>query len=144
MRSPTTILVATDFGEPAEHALEYALLLAANLDAGVTVMHAYDFPVVGIPDASLVANAAVERRIVSNAQTALDETIARTKSAPVDLTSMLEASDPRSAILSAAERAHADLIVIGTHGRRGFSRALLGSVAEHVVRNSERPVLTVH
>jgi nucleotide-binding universal stress UspA family protein len=51
--------------------------------------------------------------------------------------------DPRDAILKAAEDTHADLIVIGTHGRRGLSRMVLGSVAEDVMRRAQCPVLAV-
>lgn len=46
-------------------------------------------------------------------------------------------------ILAAAERLHADLIVMGTHGRTGFRRALMGSVAEEVLRHAQRPVLVI-
>ena len=55
---------------------------------------------------------------------------------------VLEASTGQ-AILEVASRIKADLIVTGTHGRRGFSRLMLGSVAEHVVRHAACPVVTV-
>jgi nucleotide-binding universal stress UspA family protein len=45
---------------------------------------------------------------------------------------------------SVAEEMGADLIVVGTHGRRGLARALLGSVAENIIRRAHRPVLTLH
>jgi nucleotide-binding universal stress UspA family protein len=51
--------------------------------------------------------------------------------------------DPRDAILEAAKRIGADLIIMGSHGRRGLSRALLGSVAESIVRRAPCPVLTL-
>jgi nucleotide-binding universal stress UspA family protein len=50
---------------------------------------------------------------------------------------------PASAIVEYAEAIHADVIVIGTHGRQGVSRLLIGSVAEHVVRHARCPVLVV-
>jgi nucleotide-binding universal stress UspA family protein len=56
---------------------------------------------------------------------------------------IIEAADPRDLILAAAARVDADLIVMGTHGRRGLSRFVLGSVAEDVVRRSPCPVLAV-
>jgi nucleotide-binding universal stress UspA family protein len=46
-------------------------------------------------------------------------------------------------INAVAEEIDADLVVIGTHGRRGLARALLGSVAEHVVRTGRRPIVTI-
>jgi len=57
---------------------------------------------------------------------------------------MLKQADPREAILAAAEDLSADLVIMGTHGRRGIARALIGSVAEAIVRASTIPVLTVH
>ena len=56
---------------------------------------------------------------------------------------ILRTGDPRDMILQTAKEIHADLIVIGTHGRRGISRFLLGSVAEAIVRSAPCPVLTV-
>ena len=56
---------------------------------------------------------------------------------------VLRTGDARDSIIQAAEELHADLIVMGTHGRRGVSRALLGSIAETVVRSAPCPVLTV-
>jgi nucleotide-binding universal stress UspA family protein len=56
---------------------------------------------------------------------------------------VLRTGDARDVICQTASEVEADLIVMGTHGRRGLSRALLGSVAEYVVRTSKIPVLTV-
>jgi universal stress protein A len=56
---------------------------------------------------------------------------------------LLETGDPRSVIEAAAKKLNADLIVMGTHGRRGLRRMLIGSVAESVVRNAPCPVLLV-
>ena len=56
---------------------------------------------------------------------------------------MLRTGDARDVIIRACEEINADLIVMGTHGRRGVSRALLGSVAESIVRTAPCPVLTI-
>jgi len=61
----------------------------------------------------------------------------------IDVTTAVEAGDPHETILDYAESAGIDLIVMGTHGRTGLDRYLIGSVTEKVVRLSEIPVLTV-
>ncbi|MGO9838639.1 MAG: universal stress protein [Polyangiaceae bacterium] len=70
--------------------------------------------------------------------------VARAKRPGVAIDSTLRQGPVWSEILAAAKSPKADLIVIGTHGRRGLSRALLGSVAERIVRTAPCPVLTVH
>jgi nucleotide-binding universal stress UspA family protein len=62
----------------------------------------------------------------------------------VELVPLLKQADPREAILTAAQELSADLVIMGTHGRHGIARALIGSVAEAIVRVSPVPVLTVH
>jgi nucleotide-binding universal stress UspA family protein len=136
------ILVAHDFGEPAQGALEFALGLAGKLNAHVTVLHAYDLPIHGLE--GLAAGAALETHVQAAARTALDEIVAQSRDSAVDVESVLRTGPPWSEITATARDMHADLIVVGTHGRRGLSRAMLGSVAERVVRSAPCPVLTVH
>lgn len=73
----------------------------------------------------------------------LKATLARARKAGARATAMLVEGVPFDQIVRAARRARADLIVIGTHGRTGFSRLFLGSVAERVVQLAHCPVLTV-
>jgi nucleotide-binding universal stress UspA family protein len=144
MNSPTVqhILVAHDFGEPAQGAFEYALGLAGKLNAHVTVVHAYDLPSHGFE--GLTAAAELEGHIKTAARTALDEIVVQSRGSAVEVDAILRTGPPWSEITSAARETRADLIVVGTHGRRGLSRAMLGSVAERVVRSAPCPVLTVH
>jgi nucleotide-binding universal stress UspA family protein len=144
MRAPKTILVATDFSDAAEAALDHAVVLAAKLGAKVVLLHAYELPMVGYPDGMLVPNHEMTLRIVGWAEKELAECVAARRDADVPIELLLRQSDPREAILSVAKERDADLIVVGTHGRRGIVRALLGSIAESVVRTSPVPVLTVH
>ena len=144
MSAPKVILVPTDFSVSAETALDYALQLAAKLGAKVYVMHAYQLPVVGFPDGVLLPTAEIATKIISWAQSQLAACVARRKESSVEIVPVLKQADPREAVLSAAEDLSADLVVMGTHGRRGLARALIGSVAESVVRTSTVPVLTVH
>ena len=108
------ILVATDFGEPARVALEYGRELAAAFGATLHLVHVVD-------DVSA-------RAMGLKASTVLAE---NTGGRVAD------------ALIAEAKRWHADLIVMGTHGRRGVKRALLGSDAELVIRYSPVPVLLV-
>lgn len=143
MSLPKNILVPTDFSESADSALEFALDMADKLGGKVTVMHAYEIPVVGFPEGALVATAEIGERIVTGAQAGLDALVSRYEGRPIEAKPLLKCGDPREMVHATAEEIGADLIVMGTHGRRGLSRALLGSVAEYIVRTSTRPVLTV-
>lgn len=144
MTTPKIILVPTDFSVCAETALDYALQIATKLDAKVYVMHAYQLPVVGFPDGVLLPTAAIASGIVSWAQAQLAACVARRKESSVEIIPILKQADARAAVLATAEDLSADLVVMGTHGRHGLARALIGSVAESVVRTSTVPVLTVH
>lgn len=143
MNPPKTILVPTDFSEGSEAALLYAIALAEKLGAELHVVHGFEFPLVGFPDGVLTISAEIGSRIVDAAQTALDALAAKHAARKADIHYFLKEGDPREVVLGAAEKVSADLIVMGTHGRRGIARALVGSVAESVVRTATVPVLTV-
>jgi nucleotide-binding universal stress UspA family protein len=136
------ILVAHDFGETAERALECALDLAAPLGAHVTVMHAYEIPVLSVPDGPVLSVGLIEE-IERAASVALDKVLAHAQRPGVEVDSSLRQGVAWMEIAAAAKEMKADLVVVGTHGRRGVSRALLGSVAEKVVRTAPCPVMTV-
>jgi nucleotide-binding universal stress UspA family protein len=137
------ILVPSDFGPPSAAALDYALGLGSTVGASVTLFHAYEIPVIGVPDGTFVATPEMVSRIQASAERALEAGLhEHTGEPPLD--SLLREGRPSEAILEAAREVGADLIVMGTHGRHGFVRALLGSVTEKVVRTSTVPVLVVH
>ena len=138
------ILVPTDFSETSERALDYALDLAEKMNAAVTVMHAYEIPIVGFPDGALVATADVASRIADVSRAALEATAKKRAGRVAKLATLLRDGVAYEEIRTVADEIDADLIVLGTHGRRGIARALLGSVAENVIRTTQRPVLTIH
>jgi nucleotide-binding universal stress UspA family protein len=144
MNPPKNILVATDFSDPSKAALDYAVDLAEKLGAEVHVVHAFELPLIGFPDGNMTVSAEMASRIINAAQKALDDLSAKYSARMVELHAFLEQADPREAVLSAAKKVNADLVVMGTHGRRGIVRALMGSVTESVVRTSPVPVLTLH
>jgi nucleotide-binding universal stress UspA family protein len=144
------ILVAVDGSDTAKLALDHALQLAREQRARLRIVHALEsvhFLVSlagGYPfDASALLDSMRE-----DGKQALDHAQAQASSAGVEAESALiegEAPMDRTAtiIVQDALRWDADLIVIGTHGRRGFDRVVLGSVAEALVRIAHVPVLLV-
>jgi nucleotide-binding universal stress UspA family protein len=137
------ILVAHDFGDTAEPALAYAIAIAEKFHARITILHAYERPAYAYPD-TLVENFEFESQVQSAAKKALAGLADRAKAAGVELAVMLRQGAPWKEIVATATETKADLLVMGTHGRHGVPRALLGSVAEKVVRSAPCPVLTVH
>jgi nucleotide-binding universal stress UspA family protein len=137
------IVVPHDFSDMSDHALGYALDLAETLGARVTIVHAYEVPMYGYPEgpALTVEMAAQIERAALNG---LENVAKRSQRPGVEMRTALRHGPAWSEIDAVAKEALADLIVIGTHGRRGIARALLGSVAEKVVRTAPCPVLTVH
>jgi nucleotide-binding universal stress UspA family protein len=133
------IVVATDFGEAAQAALNFALGLAKTYEAKVTLLHVYGVPTVYYPDS--VAWPLEE--LGKAAQTSLDSAVAAVRQRWPKTEGLVEVGDPREGILKVAKESSADLLVIGTHGRRGLAHLVLGSVAEWLVRMSPVPVLTV-
>ena len=123
------ILVPTDFSEPANRALDYALELAQALGATVKVMHAYELRPIDVLDGAFVSDERAVDRLKTAAQAAMEDNLARHDKRGVAVGSLLAVGETRDAIHAAAQDVGANLIVIGTHGRRGLSRALLGSVA---------------
>ena len=138
------ILVPLDFTETSDKAFDFAIEMAERFNATVTAMHAYEIPVIGFPDGALVATVDIATRIQEAGRKGLDAAVAARSSRNVKIDSVLREGPAWEEIRALAEEMPADLIVIGTHGRRGIARALLGSVAENVIRTTRIPVLTIH
>ena len=144
MTLPRKFLVPTDFGEPSDKALAYAMELATKLGGEVVILHTFDLPIIGFPDGALVASPEMSTRISTAAQEGLQKTMSQYANAAIPVSSMLKQGEPWQTIIDTAKEIGAGMIVMGTHGRTGLGRALLGSVAEKVVRTSTVPVLTIH
>jgi nucleotide-binding universal stress UspA family protein len=137
------ILVATDFGEPSTRAVDTAIDLAKAFDATLTLVHVYEIPSLAYAGAPFSA-VDLLTPIQEMAQAQVEREVARVRERVPGVRSVVRRGSPWHEILATIEDTHADLVVIGTHGRRGLSRALLGSVAEKIVRASPVPVLSVH
>lgn len=137
------ILVPTDFSASSVRAIELAADFASIFNAELTLFHAWEIPV--YPYMEYVLNA---QDLMSSVEKAagrqLEESLLKLKKRVPRAKSMLKAGVPWQEIVAACKALHADLVVMGTHGRRGINHALLGSVAEKVVRLSTAAVLTVH
>lgn len=144
MELPKHILAAVDFSDTSERALEYAVGLAKAMKAKVTVAHVYDLPVYGFPSGALVATPEMATKIMTGAQEATENLCKAHAGEGVALTPVVREGTPWQEVHAIAKEVGADLIVIGTHGRTGFAHALLGSVAEKIIRTATRPVLTIH
>lgn len=142
--SLSRILAPTDFSDCATGAVEYAKVLARRFGAGITLLHAAPpratFEPLPLTGMSFVEPFAHEE---ARAASALAAYRADLLADFPESDGVLVTGSPAEAILANSRAAGADMIVMGTHGREGFSRALLGSVAESVIQQSDKPVLTV-
>jgi universal stress protein A len=144
MGSAKKILCPVDFSPGSEHAVTKASELASALGAELELMHAYQLPVLALPDSSITVSPTYVAELTTRAQQALDKHVENLKEKGVTASTRLTEGNPAEAIVERAKEIGATMIVMGTHGRSGFRRFLLGSTAERVVRTSTVPVLTVH
>jgi nucleotide-binding universal stress UspA family protein len=143
MTLPRMIIVATDFSEQAEKATREALELARVCHARVHLVHAWSVSFVTAPELPTPVPASFIDDLARGAQTALDEALRKHQTPGVALSGVALYGDARDVVVDVARQQNAELIVIGTHGRRGLRRAVLGSVAEGVLRYAPCPVLVV-
>jgi nucleotide-binding universal stress UspA family protein len=135
-----TILHPTDFSADAQPAFEVACALAGERRARLVVLHVERPPLTSLGGTTLVPPLPSEY----DRERLWDQLNRIQPSRPgIDVEHRLEYGDPEAVILQTAHEIGADLIVMGTHGRTGLRRLLMGSVAEHVVRKASCSVLTV-
>jgi nucleotide-binding universal stress UspA family protein len=139
------ILVGTDYSEQAEAAVEQAANLARRLDAELILLHAGTVPEYrdDIPDSMKGAAARFEALLREQLKDNRDklEGLRERLGGTVKASHMVIDGFPDTGIVDASKEVGADLIVVGTHGRTGFKRFLMGSVAERVVRLSDTCVM---
>jgi nucleotide-binding universal stress UspA family protein len=134
-----TVLHPTDFSEPSGHAFRLACALARDYGARLVVTHVVPIPVYGTPEMGpmVPAPGIVEEEM----RQALAEL--RPSDPAIAVEHRLGIGDAAGEVVALAREVRADLIVMGTHGRGGVGRLLLGSVAEAVLRRAPCPVLTL-
>ncbi|SDY20690.1 universal stress protein [Halobellus clavatus] len=140
MTSPTSvavdrILVPLDGSESAMPALEHGISLAVEADATVHL--------VAVVDPYGLSSVAERSEVEAELEEAVTDAAARVQDAGATVRTAVESGFPHEELLSVVDREGIDLIAMGTHGRTGLDRYVLGSVAEKLVRLSPVPVLTV-
>jgi nucleotide-binding universal stress UspA family protein len=137
------ILVPTDGSEGVERAVAHALDLAEAHGATVHAVYVINTAgLAGLPVESSLEG--VESYLRSDAEAAVEVVSDRGEARDVTVEAHVLEGSPSREIVRYAESEGCDLVVMGTHGRGGIDRLLLGSVAERVVRASTVPVLTVN
>lgn len=138
------ILVPTDFGPTSDRALEVAMDLGRMTKAALEILHVSSEAIWVVPPPGDVVTPAVDpAEIVTEATVELDRVVARVRAAGLTCTGIAETGRTDAEIVEYARKRGAGIIVVGSHGRHGLSHALMGSVAEKVVRHAPCPVLVV-
>ena len=139
------ILCPIDFSEYSRRALDHALAIARWYESTVTVLHVFSpVPAVAFSPGPVVFEPMVftpvaREQLLAETKTFADKEAAR----GITIDAAVRAGTPAAEIVEEAVTISADLLVMGTHGRSGFNRLLLGSVAERVLRKASCPVMTV-
>ena len=141
----TKVLCPIDFSEPSRAAMRAAVDVCRLSGGELTLFHAYELPGYTLPEGSVVASPKMLQDLSDQAEVHLTEwkKLAEQMGA-AKVTVEKGIGEPALSVVELAQDRAFDLIVVGTHGRTGLRHALLGSVAERVVRRAGCPVLTIH
>jgi nucleotide-binding universal stress UspA family protein len=133
------ILLATDGSPASEAASEQAIDLATQVQARLLVVSV--LATASRPSEAAAGQAVADSR--ASLTTTAQAIVQRAKAAGADATFLVWEGEPGDAIVAAADAEHADLIVVGSHGRSGVTRFFIGSVSDFVVRHAHCPVMVV-
>lgn len=136
------ILVPTDFGDSAALALDIAVDLAKRCGSALTLLHVYEIPSY-VYEGMMTSPVDLLTPIRETAERQFDTALAALRTRLPRAKGLLAVGVPWQQIQKCIVEDQPDLVVMGTHGRRGVSHTILGSVAEKIVRLSPVPVLTV-
>ncbi len=142
------LLVPHDFSACSSHSLRLAIELARIHGSEITLVHVSELPPNLAPEMRVIPTGAttpvrVDDYMTGAALQQLDSIADPLRSEGVSVSTLAVTGDVADEILAAASAVGADALVVGTHGRKGFSHLLLGSVAEKLVRRSPVPVVSV-
>lgn len=139
-----TILIPTDGTDYSRYAIDYAVRLSLKLQAEIVLVSVVDIRYDMYDVYSEIHTPVrIDEMIREQVSKALDKNAAEIQDKGINVKKILKVGDVIEEILNVAEVEKVDLIVIGTHGRKGVSRFLLGSTTEKLVRSAKCPVLTV-
>ncbi len=139
------ILMATDFSPASEAALERAAKLTRECSATLSILHVYEPPPAAASVAYLPVDGYLDSLVAARtqAEARMQQLLSRDVLKGLEVRGVVIKGLPGTRIVETAIREGADLIVMGTHGRRGLSRLILGSVAAMVIAVAPCPVLTI-
>jgi len=146
MNIPHRILMGTDFSDYSKEALDYAALLAKQFGADLYLLHAFEVPAYYIPGVGGVGGPDIIewlRSIREREQKGLETLAEEVRQKGVEVHPILKEGSPVGEILNAVKEIPAEMIVLGTHGRSGLNRFMMGSVAERVLRQAPCPIVLV-
>jgi nucleotide-binding universal stress UspA family protein len=135
------VLLPTDFSECSAAAGELGLTLAKACGASVLLLHVIQMPDWGHPD--LAGWVEMQARLAKAAETAMAPLAAQARAAGLEVEWLVTDGEPAAAIGRTVTEKRVDLVVMGTAGRKGVQRLLIGSVADKVVRTVPCPVTLV-
>lgn len=139
------ILVPIDFSQCSGAALDYALMLQKSLGGEIEILHAFEIPTF-VPPHVVVMMGNVEASLAEHAEREAKHQLnvfLEQHGVASDVKREVRLGPPGLTIMERLEEGGADLIVMGTHGRTGVSRWVMGSTAEKILRGAPCPVLTV-
>jgi nucleotide-binding universal stress UspA family protein len=136
---------ATDFSPRAHAALRHASELSARLGCPLLIMSCYIVPAYPLPEGALIPTpSTLADDLGRTAKLLDDEKRTAIELGAVDVDTLVVEGVPAAEIVRVARDRFIDMIILGTHGRGALGRALLGSVADKVIRSAGCPVLVVH
>jgi universal stress protein A len=145
MKRIRRLLYATDFSDASRPAFAAAVSMAKSLAARLTILYVIPPVVPAVPELYLdaVTFDQLDKQARRWSARQLEKLNARATRAGVRVTPLLRDGDAADQLVRACRTTKADLIIVGTHGRRGLPKFFLGSVAERVVATAPCPVVTV-
>jgi len=140
--SPHHVVVAVDFSDCSQDAVEYAFQIAREFDVNVTLVHVEDLPSYSLDFNLTYLETQKEKRLQADKQ--MKELAGMFEEKGISATCVQKVPPVQEAILETIQETNANLLVMGTHGRTGLSRLLMGSVASGLLRKATIPIVTVH
>jgi nucleotide-binding universal stress UspA family protein len=137
------ILIPTDGSERANVAADHAIAIATQFDATLHVLSVIDSRDLEITTPTEIDIDQLRATYREQSETAVDEVVRRATEADRPTTTDIQIGVPHQTITDYVAEHDIDLVVMGTHGRTGLNRALLGSVVEQVLRTAKAPILAV-
>ncbi len=138
------VLVAVDFSAVSANAMRYAVAVARQFSATLDVVNALRPDDIELPaNASAQYGEEMRQGALQKRRKELSKFVKQHAAKLTDVNEFVRLGSPTEEVIEAAKELHADLIVIGTHGRTGLKHLLVGSVAESVLRHADVPVLCI-